>query len=723
MLLLTTFVLAGSVLAASTLAGKTMRRRKSTCRTWLAASQRDCDRGKRTPGSLLRDGLQKTLEPLFGQTHSRQLRARRSGAGAEATRVLEQTAYRELGLSLLTLVGAAVGVVLYYPILLLTIPVVVYLWRDAFTGAYRALCKGHRVTVDVLYVLTTILAITSGYLFLLTFVAALYCGSRVLLIKNQEHAQSNVARTFGLDQRQVWLVQDEVEVAMPLAQVEVGDMVVVHAGDPIPVDGYVTEGAAFVDQQRLTGEAYPVEKTAGDYVLAATVLLTGKLYIRVDKTDRETTAGHMANMLHQTVDSRAIAGSHGHVLTERLALPVLLLGGLALLTVGPPGAMAVLNAALFMSLQIVGPLCMLAYLQRTAQHHVFVKDGRALEQLAHADTVVFDKTGAVTRDQLSVGQVHTCGEDEAATLLAYAAAAADGQPPPIAHALRAAARAHQLRLPTMQQAESTVGEGISGVIEGATVHVGSLRFMAMEDISLPPDLHRVVRHAHNEGHAVVLVARHRRLVGAIELQATIRAEAQRVIAQLRRRGITTFYIISGDHETPTQRLAQAVGVDRYFADTLPQDKAVIIEQLQAQGHVVCYVGDGINDALACQQAQVSVSLRGASTTATDMAHVVVLDEGLGHLGDLFAIAADFNKTLTTSCVLAIVPGVINIVGAFFLHFSFLHSVLCSQAGLWASVGNALWPLLKTSGAHSDGPTHSKRPRTNAPRWVQRRKAQ
>jgi len=385
--------------------------------------------------------------------------------------------------------------------------------------------------------------------------------------------------------------------------------------------------------------------------------------------------------------------------------------------------MAVLNAALFMSLLTVGPLCLLTGLQRTAQHHVFVKDGRALEQVAHADTVVFDKTGAVTRDQLSVGQVHTCGEDEAATLLAYAAAAADGQPPPIAPALRAAARAHQLRLPAMQQAESTVGEGISGVIEGATVHVGSLRFMAMEDISLPPDLHRVVRHAHNEGHAVVLVARHRRLVGAIELQATIRAEAQRVIAQLRRRGITTFYIISGDHETPTQRLAQAVGVDRYFADTLPQDKAVIIEQLQAQGHVVCYVGDGINDALACQQAQVSVSLRGASTAAADMAHVVVLDEGLGHLGDLFAIAADFNKTLTTSCVLAIVPGVINIVGAFFLHFSFLHSVLCSQAGMWASVGNALWPLLKTSGAHSDGPTHSKRPRIDAPRWVQRRKAQ
>jgi cation transport ATPase len=257
MLLLTTFVLAGSALAASTLTGKTMRRRKSACRTWLAASQRDRDRGKRTPGSLLFDGLQKTFALLFGQTRSHQLWARRAGVGAETTSALEQTAYRELRLSLLTLVSAAVGVVLYYPLLLLTTPVVVYLWRDAFTGAYRALCKAHRVSVDVLYVCAMILAITSSYFFLLAFVAALYCGSRVLLLKTQEHVQSNVTRTFGLDQRRVWLVKAEVEVAMPLAQVAVGDVVVVHAGDPIPVDGYVTEGTAFVDQHMLTGEAQP----------------------------------------------------------------------------------------------------------------------------------------------------------------------------------------------------------------------------------------------------------------------------------------------------------------------------------------------------------------------------------------------------------------------------------------------------------------------------------
>src|SRR5207237_5592379 len=161
----------------------------------------------------------------------------------------------------------------------------------------------------------------------------------------------------------------------------------------------------------------------------------------------------------------------------------------------------------------------------------------------------------------------------------------------------------------------------------------------------------------------VLVAINRRLVGAIELQATIRSEAKHVIAQLRRRGITTFCIISGDHETPTKRLAQTLGMDSYFAETLPQDKAVIIEQLQAQGKIVCYVGDGINDAIALKQAQVSIYLRGASTAATDTAQVVLLDEGLGRLGDLFDIAADFNKPLATAFVLSIAPGVLSILRA------------------------------------------------------------
>src|SRR2546426_6177222 len=160
MLLLTTLVLVGSGLAA-TPAVKKLRLRKSTCRTWLSERPLARDRVKRQPASPLLDGIQKTLAPLVGQTRSRQLQALRSGAGAEETQALEQTAYRELALSLLTTVSAAVGKVLFYPILLLTTPVVVYLWRDAFTCAYRALFKEHRVTADVLYALTTVLMITN----------------------------------------------------------------------------------------------------------------------------------------------------------------------------------------------------------------------------------------------------------------------------------------------------------------------------------------------------------------------------------------------------------------------------------------------------------------------------------------------------------------------------------------------------------------------------------
>jgi cation transport ATPase len=605
MFLLPTLVLAGSALTVTALAGQTVRRRKAACRTWLAASQRNRDRGMRTPRSLLFDGLQKTFAPL-GDPTQRPLRARR--AGAEATRALERIAYRECGLALLTLGCAAVGMVLYAPLLLLTVPMIVYLWREAFTGAYRALWKAHRVSVDVLYVCTTILAITSGYFLVLAFVAALYCGSRVLLLSTQSEVQANAARMVGLTPEHVWLVQTEVEVALPLAQVAVGDVVVVHAGDAIPVDGYVTAGTAYVEQQRLTGEA-PLVKTVGDYVWATSVLRTGKLYIRVDKISRATPTGSRVHLLCPTVDGRASVGSRGHVVAERFALPVLLLGGLALLTGGPTSAMAVLNATIFMSLLTVGPLCLLTGLQRTAQHQMVVQDGRALEQLAYVDTVVLDTTGIWSRAQPAVSLVDPYGASDADAMRADTAA----------------------------------------------------------------------------------------------------SEAQGVMAQLRRHGMTTCCLIAEEPETPTQRLAQVLGVDRYFANTQPQAKASIIAQLQAQGHVVCYVGDGVNDARACRQAQVAVSLRDASTAVTDSAHVVVLDEQFGRLGDLFAIAADGNKTLTTSLVLALVPGGINIIGAFFWHFGFLYSVLCSQAGLWASIGNALWPLFQTSGAHNDGLTQSQHP--------------
>src|SRR5262245_9011000 len=192
MLLLTTLVLVGSGLAASPIAQK-MRQRKSPCRTWLSERPLERDQVKCQPRSLLLDSLRKTLEPLLGQTRSRQLLAMRSGAGAGETSALEQTAYRELALSLLNAAGAAVGYVLFYPILLLTTPVVVYLWRDAFKGAYQALLKEHRVTVDVLYALTMILMIANDYLLLMALVAAMYAFSRVLLIKTQDHARANLS--------------------------------------------------------------------------------------------------------------------------------------------------------------------------------------------------------------------------------------------------------------------------------------------------------------------------------------------------------------------------------------------------------------------------------------------------------------------------------------------------------------------------------------------------
>src|SRR5262249_24910861 len=179
-----------------------------------------------------------------------------------------------------------------------------------------------------------------------------------------------------------------------------------------------------------------------------------------------------------------------------------------------------------------------------------------------------------------------------------------------------------------------VGYGITVGIEGKTVRVGSARFMDLEGIAIPPVAKEALDIAHKEGHTLVFVAVDDRLGGAIELQASQRPEAREIIAGLRKRGVKHISIISGDHDAPTRKLADSLGMVEYFAGVLPADKASYVERLQKQGRKVCFVGDGINDSIALKKANVSISLRGASSIATDTAHIVFMEDGLAKISEL-----------------------------------------------------------------------------------------
>jgi Cu2+-exporting ATPase len=191
-----------------------------------------------------------------------------------------------------------------------------------------------------------------------------------------------------------------------------------------------------------------------------------------------------------------------------------------------------------------------------------------------------------------------------------------------------------------------------------------------------------------------MVAIDNQLGGAIELHATIRPEAKSIIKDLHQRNMST-YIISGDHEKPTQQLAKELGIDNYFADTLPENKANLIQQLSDAGKVVCFVGDGINDSIALKKAHVSISLKGASTIATDTAQIILMDESLKHLCQLFDLANELESNLNTGLITTIIPGLVIVGGVFLRHMGIIGSIVVFNIGLLAGVANSMWPLVES----------------------------
>ncbi|MBV8318097.1 MAG: HAD-IC family P-type ATPase, partial [Planctomycetaceae bacterium] len=272
---------------------------------------------------------------------------------------------------------------------------------------------------------------------------------------------------------------------------------------------------------------------------------------------------------------------------------------------------------------------------------------------------------------------------------------------PIALAILHKAEERGLSLPPTDDTQYKVGYGITVHIEGHTVRVGSKRFMELEGIELTPEVRQALDEAHLEGHTMVMVGVDDRLGGAIELRAAVRPEVRAIIRGLRERGIKHIAIIAGDHEAPTRKLAESLGMDRYFAQVLPADKADYVAKLQKEGRKVCFVGDGINDSIALKKANVSISLRGASSIATDTAHIVFLEGGLAKLCDLRDIARDLDRNVNRSWSMIVAPNLTNVVGVFTMGFGIMTSVITNNVSALAALANGLLPLRKIARAESE----------------------
>jgi Cu2+-exporting ATPase len=566
----------------------------------------------------------------------------------------------------------------------------------SFKNAYHVVVKEKRLGVDVLDAIIVVTCLATGQVFAGTVLGFTLGLARKLVQRTEDNSKKMLLNVFGKQPRFVWLEVDGVEVETPLQQLKVGDVIVVHTGETVPVDGEVVEGMAMIDQHTLTGESAPVEKIKGDKVLASTTLIAGKVRIAVTSAGEDTTSAKLARILNDTAGYKLRSQSKGEELADRAVVPTLALGALGLATIGINSAAAVVNCDLGTGIRMAAPIAMLSSLTLSAEHGILVKDGRALELLRSVDTFLFDKTGTLTRERPEVGRVLTYGAYPENQILQWAAAAENKFSHPIAKAILDKFASLGLELPKIDESKYSVGYGITVGVDGHTVRVGSARFMTHEGIELPPALLKEVDAAHDEGNSLVMVGVDGALGGAIELHAAERPEAAAVIAGLRARGAKHLAIISGDHEQPTRKLAERLGMDRHFAEVLPQDKAKYVELLQKEGRTVCFIGDGVNDSIALKKANVSISLRGASSVATDTAQVVFMEDSLIKLLQLHDVSRDLNRNINTSWGLIVIPNLICIAGAFFAGFGVMHSMVFNQVGGMLALGNGLLPLRKAA---------------------------
>ena len=632
------------------------------------------------------------LDPLLGRARDRQLRELVDRPDQLVLSDKERSINLRLAFSTSLMAVALVTLPLpFWLRFLICVPPAAFLVRDEFVLASRALLEQGRLSTDLLNTVYQGALWLGGYYVLgagLYVLTAL--GGKISSIA-EDRSQKGLADAFGQHPQTVWIDVDGAELEIRFEQLKAGDAVVVHAGEMIPIDGRIIHGSASVDQHRLTGEAQPVDKGIGDAVLASTVVLAGSLSIRAEQTGAKTVAAKIGEVLNNTASYQLAVTTKADRLADAALLPTFLVAGIAWLSVGYPAMIAIASTMLGIGLRISGPIALLNTLNQAARGSILIKDGRSLELLPSIDTVVFDKSGTLTLDEQQVVAIHAFAAHGDAALLRLAAAAEQRQSHPVARAILSCAAARGLSLPTITERRCELGFGIEAQVGGERVQVGSERFMTISDITLPPAALARLDAARAEGRALVLIAVDGELTGAIELEATLRPEASKVLAALHHRGLK-LYIISGDQEAPTRRLAETLGIDDYHANTLPADKAALIEQLQRQGRSVCFVGDGINDSIALKKAKVSISLTGATQVATDTAQIVLIDGTLSRLPAVFVLADGLERNFRRGLQISTLPVLGIWGGVLFLHLGILGAAALYELSLWVGIANAVRPI-------------------------------
>ena len=494
-----------------------------------------------------------------------------------------------------------------------------YIWKGLTTLARR------RIEVPVLDATAIGVSIFRGDISTASSVMFLLSLGEILEEWTHKKSVGDLARSMSLNISKVWLVRNGQEIMVPVTEIRSGDPVRVHMGNVIPFDGCVTDGEAMVNQASLTGESVPVRRTEGSTVYAGTVVEEGEITFKVKEANGSSKYEKIMAMIEESEKLKSSLESKAEHLADRL-VPYTFLGtGLVwLLTRNMTKTISVLMVDFSCALKLAMPLSVLSAIREASTHDITVKGGKYLEAMADATTIVFDKTGTLTKAQPTVVEVISFDEKSPDELLRIAACLEEHFPHSMAKAVvREAEKKHLVHEELHSKVEYIVAHGISSMLEDKKVVIGSYHFVFEDErAQIPAEKQELFDHLSAE-YSHLYMAIDGRLAAVICIEDPLRPEAAEVVKELKKTGITKVVMMTGDSDRIARTIAERVGVDEYYSEVLPEDKAGFVEKEKAAGRKVIMIGDGINDSPALSASDVGIAISDGAEIAREIADVTI----------------------------------------------------------------------------------------------------
>lgn len=533
-------------------------------------------------------------------------------------------------------------------------------WRF-YKGAYHAL-KGGGANMDVLVAMGTSAAYFYSIYMLLADMNHFYFESSAVIItlivlgKLMEaiakgKTSEAMKKLMGLQAKTAKVIRDGEEKDIPVEGVEVGEIIIVRPGEKIPVDGQIVEGKSTVDESMLTGESIPVEKAMGEEVIGATINKHGTFKFKATKVGKDTALSQIIKMVEEAQGSKApvqrLADKVSGIFVPIVVVVAIVTFAIWFLVTGEINpailaAVSVLVIACPCALGLATPTAIMVGTGKGAENGILIKGGEHLEKAEKIDTIIFDKTGTITKGKPEVTDILTF-DIEKEEVLRISASAEKSSEHPLAEAIVNDAKAKEITLSDVSDFNAIPGHGIYSTFEGSEIYLGNRRLMKKENVDIS-EADSEIERLENEGKTAMILAIDKKLKGIIAVADTIKESSKEAIDELKDMGIEV-YMITGDNKRTAEAIAREVDIDHVIAEVLPEDKAANVEKIQAQGKKVAMVGDGINDAPALAQANIGFAIGTGTDVAIEAADITLMRGDLKEIVTAIKLSKKTMKTI------------------------------------------------------------------------------